>query len=174
MSLSKSAEKRMLTADEFEAVNRTRYPAIRELGRKELSDLVAALRKHRDKARDLSRQQRREMRGKAEPRGSTPAADNTGGAMKDQIFAGAVKRLNREIARHESAERRSAQSEKSRHALEVKKAGDKPVRPKPGRTGSRGMKSIPSDEPTVEADPREIGRVSQFVKKAQARRDSKS
>jgi hypothetical protein len=174
MSQSRAAEKRMLTADEFEAVNRTRYPAIRELGRTELSDLVAALRKHRDKARDVSRQQRREMRGKAEPRGSKPAADNSGGAMKDQIFAGAVKRVNRELARHESAERRSAQSEKSRHALALKKGGDKPDRPKPGRTASRDMKSVPSDEPTVEADRREIGRVSQFVKKAQARRDSKS
>lgn len=174
MSLSKAEEKRMLTADEFEAVNRSRYPAIRELGRKDLSELVAALRRHRDKARDLSRQQRREMRGKAEPRGPKPAADNSGGAMKDQIFAGAVKRVNREIARHDSAERRSAQSEKSRHALALKKAGDKPARPKPGRSASRGMKSIPSEEPTVEANPREIGRVSQFVKKAQARRDSKS
>lgn len=174
MSLSKAAEQRMLTADEFEAVNRSRYPAIREMTRKDLSDLVAALRGHRDKARDMSRQQRREMRGKSEPRGSKPAADNTGTAMKDQIFAGAVKRINREVARHDSAERRSAQGEKSRHALELKQAGDKPQRPKPGRTGSRGMKSIPSEQPTVEADPREIGRVSQFVKKSQARCDSKS
>lgn len=154
MSLSKAAEKRMLTADEFEAVNRTRYPAIRELGPKDLADLVGALRRHRDTARDLSRQQRREMRGKAEPRGSKPAADNSGGAMKDQIFAGAVKRVNREIARHESAERRSAQSEKSRHALALKKAGDKPDRPKPGRTASRGMKSVPSEEPASESRPR--------------------
>jgi hypothetical protein len=94
--------------------------------------------------------------------------------MKDQIFAGAVKRLNREIARHDATERRSAQGERSRHALALKKAGGKPDRPKPGRSASRGMKSIPSEEPTVDADPRETGRVSQFVKKAQARRDSKS
>jgi hypothetical protein len=36
------------------------------------------------------------------------------------------------------------------------------------------MRSTPSKEPTVETDPREIGRVTQFVKKSQARRDSKS
>jgi len=154
MSLSKAAEKRMLTADEFETVNRTRYPAIRELSRKDLSDLVAALRDHRHKARDSSRQQRRETRGKSEPRGPKPAAGNTGSAMKDQIFAGAVKRLNREIARHDSAERRSAQSEKSRHALDLKQKGSKPARPKPGRTGSRGMRSIPSEEPPAESKPR--------------------
>ena len=109
MSLSKSAEKRMLTAEEFETVSRTHHPEIRELSRKQLSDLVRRLREHRDKARDVARQQRREMRGKSEPRGATPAADNTGTAIKSEIFAGAVKRLNREIARHDQAERRSAQ-----------------------------------------------------------------
>jgi hypothetical protein len=174
MSLSKSAEKRLLTSDEFETVGRTHYPEIRELSRKDLSDLVRRLRDHRDKARDTARQQRREMRGKSEPRGATPAADNTGTAKKGEIFAGAVKRVNREIARHDQADRRSAQLEKSRHALQLKQASDRPDRPKPGRTASRGMRSTPSKEPTVETDPREIGRVSQFVKKSQARRDRRS
>jgi hypothetical protein len=175
MSLSKSAEKRLLTSDEFETVGRTHYPEIRELSRKDLSDLVRRLRDHRDKARDTARQQRREMRGKSEPRGATPAADNTGTAKKGEIFAGAVKRVNREIARHDQADRRSAQLEKSRHALQLKnQASDKPDHPKPGRTASRGMRSTPSKEPTVETDPREIGRVSQFVKKSQARRDRRS
>jgi hypothetical protein len=109
MSLSKSAEKRMLTAEEFETVSRTHHPEIRELTARQLSDLVRRLREHRDKARDVARQQRREMRGKSEPRGAKPAADNTGTAIKSEIFAGAVKRLNREIARHDQAERRSAQ-----------------------------------------------------------------
>jgi len=102
MSLSKSAEKRLLTADEFETVSRTHYPEIRELSRKDLSDLVRRLRDHRDKARDTSRQQRREMRGKSDPRGGAPAADNAGTAKKGEIFAGAVKRVNREIARRPS------------------------------------------------------------------------
>ena len=174
MSLSKSAEKRMLTAEEFETVSRTHQPEIRELSRKQLSDLVKRLRDHRDKARDVARQQRREMRGKSEPRGATPAADNTGTARKSEIFAAAVKRLNREIARHDQAERRSAQGAKSRHALEIKQSSAKRNQPNPGRTASRGMRSKPSDGPTVEANPAEIGRVSQFVKKSQARRDRKS
>ena len=106
MSLSKSAERRLLTADEFETVSRTHYPEIRQLSRKGLTDLVRRLREHCDKARDTARQQRRDMRGKAEPRGAAPAADNNGTARKGEIFAGAVKRLNREIARHNQAERR--------------------------------------------------------------------
>ncbi|HUF44447.1 MAG TPA: hypothetical protein VMN43_03820, partial [Aestuariivirgaceae bacterium] len=62
MSLSKALEKRMLTVDEFETVSRTRYPEIRDLTRQDLSDLVRRLRDHRDKARDVAHQQRREMR----------------------------------------------------------------------------------------------------------------
>jgi hypothetical protein len=150
MSLSKSAEKRMLTADEFETVSRTHYPEIRELTAKQLSDLVKRLRDHRDKARDTARQQRREMRGKSEPRGATPAADNTGTARKSEIFAGAVKRLNREIARHDQAERRSAQGAKSRN------------QPAAGRT-ARTTRSKPSKEPA-----------EQTAKKSPARGERKS
>ena len=174
MSVSQSEEKRLLTADEFQTVSRTHFPQIRELTRQDLSELVRRLRDHRDKARDISRQQRREMRGKSEPRGARPAADNTGTAMKGQIFASAVKRVNREIARLDQTGRRSAQVEKSNRALQLKQASAKQDHPKPGRTASRGMRSKPSQEPTVESDPREIGRVSQFVKKSQARRDRKS
>jgi hypothetical protein len=175
MSLSKAQEQRMLTADEFETVSRTHFPEIRDLTRKDLSDLVRRLRDHRDKARDVSRQQRREMRGKAEPRGARAAADNTGTSMKNQIFASAVKRVNREITRLDQAERRSTQSEMSRRALDLKnKANGQPDHPSAKRTASRGMRSKPSQERTVDIDPREIGRVSQFVKKSQARRDRKS
>jgi hypothetical protein len=174
MSVSQSEEKRLLTADEFQTVSRTHFPQIRELTRQDLAELVRRLRDHRDKARDIARQQRREMRGKSEPRGARPAADNTGTAMKSQIFASAVKRVNREIARLEQAGRRSVQVDKSRLALQLKQANTKRDHPKPGRTASSGMRSKPSQERTVESDPREIGRVSQFVKKSQARRDRKS
>jgi hypothetical protein len=34
------------------------------------------------------------------------------------------------------------------------------------------MQAKPSDRPTVQMDPREIGRVSQAIKVAQAKRDS--
>ena len=126
MGTSRAAEKRMLAADEFETVSRTHHPEIRKLSRKDLSDLLGRLRDHR----------------------------KAGTAMKSEVFAGAVKRLNREIARHDSAERRTGQSGKSRHALELKQAGDKPDRPKAGRAGSRGMKSIPSEESPAESKPR--------------------
>ena len=112
MGTSKRAEKRMLTAEEFETVSRTHHPEIRELARKDLSDLLGRLRGHRE----------------------------AGTALKREVFAGAVKRLNREIARQESAERRSAKGEKSRHDRDLAGAGGKPSKPAPAEKAAKKPK----------------------------------
>ena len=171
MSMPISTEQRMLTAAEFEVVKTTHYPDIAELTEGELADAARRLRDYRDKARDIARQQRREMRGKAEPRGTRPAKDNTGTTIKRQIFASALRRVNREATRIGKAQARAGQSEIARRALELKRANRMRHHPSAGRTAGDGMRSIPNRGPTVEADPREIGRVSQFVKAGQARRD---
>jgi hypothetical protein len=171
MSVPIATEQRMLTEAEFEVVKQTHYPEIAELSEEQLADATRRLRDYRDKARDVSRQQRREMRGKADPRGARPAKDNTGTAMKKQIFASALRRVNRERTRTEKDQRRASQSELARRALELKRANRVRHHPSSGRTAGRGMQPITNPGPTVEADPREIGRVSQFVKVGQARRD---
>jgi hypothetical protein len=53
----------------------------------------------------------------------------------------------------------------------AKKNATPPHHPEPGRTASKGMQPKVSSRRTVKADPREIGRVSQAVKVAQAKRD---
>lgn len=103
MSIPTATEKRLLTADEFETVARSHHPAIEALGKPELIALIRRLREFRDRSTDIARQQRREMRGKADPRGTRPAADNSGTTRKKQIFAQAVKRANRALARLEDA-----------------------------------------------------------------------
>ncbi|WP_029007868.1 hypothetical protein [Azospirillum halopraeferens] len=175
MSVPMATEKRMLTANEFEAVRKTHYPDICAMGRDDLVETAKLLREYRNKARDVSRRQRREMRGKADPRGARPAADNTGTSMKKQIFASALKRLNSEIRRADEASARAAatQSDLARRALELKRANRVRHHPSAGRTAGRGMSPNTSDAPTVTADPREVGRVSQFVKDGQARRDAR-
>jgi hypothetical protein len=171
MSMPISTEQRMLTAAEFEVVKSTHYPDIAALSKGALADAARRLRDYRDKARDIGRQQRREMRGKAEPRGTRPARDNTGTTIKRQIFASALRRVNREATRIGKAQARASQSEIAHRALELKRANRMRYHPSAGRTAGQGMRSIPNQGPTVEADPREIGRVSQFVKAGQARRD---
>lgn len=173
MSMTAEAERRALTAAEFELVRQTHHPAIRGLSREQLGEVVRRLRDHRDRARDISRQQRRELRGKAEPRGTAPATDNSGTKLKAQMLAGAVKRANREMARFAQASKRESQAKLSRQAFEMKRANQVRHHPDPGQTAGEGMRSLPSDARTTVADPREVGRVSQFVKDAQVQRDSR-
>ena len=161
----------MLTEAEFEAVEGTHYPAICGLPKVELIGIARRAREYRDKARDITRHRRRERRGKAEPRGTTPAPSEAGTSMKKQIFASALKRVNREIGRVEQAERRQVALANNRRALEMKRAGQVRHHPSAGRTASRGMRSVLNRGDTVQVDPREVGRVSQAVKAAQARRD---
>jgi hypothetical protein len=173
MSVPVSTEKRMLTANEFEVVEQTHYPAICRLSKEALADNLKLLRDYRNKARDRARQQRREMRGKSEPRGAAAARDNTGTEQKGEIFAGALKRLNRELSRIKKAESRKDQGEYARRALEMKRENRIRHHPSSGRTANRSMTMIENPSSTVTMDPREIGRVSQAVKAGQAQRDSR-
>ncbi len=99
MSIATKTERRLLTQSEAEIVEPTHYPAICSIPGDELEARRRLLRGYRDKARDVASQQRREMRGKGKARGAVSARDNTGTRMKQQIFAQALKRVNKEIAR---------------------------------------------------------------------------
>ncbi|MFN4088663.1 MAG: hypothetical protein ACK4QW_06405 [Alphaproteobacteria bacterium] len=171
MSLPLSTEKRILKQAEFELVARTHHPQIGELSRNELRDAARRLRDYRNKARDTARQQRREMRGKADARGARAAADDTGTNLKKTVFSAALKRVNRELGRLEQAGTAETQVDIARRALALKRANRVRHHPAGGRTAHEGMNPVTSDMPTVTVDPREIGRVSQFVKSGQARRD---
>lgn len=171
MGIPIATERRLLAQAELEAVEQTHYPQICALDRDALIEIARRVRAFRARARDIARRQRREMRGKADPRGARPAADDTGSALKAQVLAAALRRVNREIRRHEKAQPRASQGEIARRALELKRRNRVRHHPGAGRTAREGMRAIPNRGPTVETDPREIGRVSQFVKAGQARRD---
>lgn len=173
MSVPMSSERRRLTAAEFEAVEQTHHPRICALSDDERGTILRRIREYRDKARGIANQQRREMRRKADPRGGREAADNSGTSMKVRIFSSALKRLNREDRRMEQAAKRPAQSRMAHGALALKRANRAKHHPDSGQTASQGMRAITNDHRTVQTDPREIGRVSQFVKSSQVRRDSR-
>lgn len=171
MSIPTRTERRLLTADEFETVARSHRPAIESLEKPELVALIRRLRELRDRATDIARHQRREMRGKAEARGARPAADNTGTTNKKQVFVQALKRANRELVRIEDAEARPTMGEIGRRALELKRANARAPHHPGGRTARHGMRSNPSGRRTVTMDPREIGRVTVATARSQAKRD---
>lgn len=99
MSTPQRAESRVLDREEGEMVARTHLPALRDETDGELAELIRYLRDRRSRARDIARQQRREMRGKSPPSGASAATDNTGSREKGALLGEALKRASKESGR---------------------------------------------------------------------------
>lgn len=171
MGVEIAAERRLLTEDEYDPIARSHHPAVQGLARGDLIELARWLRSRRAKMRDTLHERRRVRRGKAEPRGvAAEPPSERGSAAKKQVFARALRRVNGRIERLRAEEKRDRAVAGLHKALQRKRAA--PVHhPSPGRTAGEGMGSNENEGPTVSVDPREVGRVSQFVRDAQARRD---
>jgi hypothetical protein len=112
------------------------------------------------------------MRGKAERPGASPARDNAGTKHKAAVLAGALKRLNNEKERRERLAAVPEQVRFAKKALQLKRASGKGHSGPSYRTAAKGMRNIENEKPERLLHPMEIGRVSQFVRDAQAKRDS--
>lgn len=137
MAESRRLEQRFLDKDERELVAATHHPELAGLDDATLKETVKRLRERRDRATDVARRQRREMRGKARPAGAAAAADDSGSRRKKQLLAAALKRANKEATRRRGA----AQRDPARRALAAKQAAKRPARPAPGRTAGQGMRA---------------------------------
>ena len=177
MSISRNHGDRLFDADERELVEKTRQPKIRDVSDGDLANVIRLLRERRKRARDVANRQAREMRGKADAAGRDPARQNLGTQKKAEALAGALKRANNERVRRAKASAAPSQVSIARRALRLRKAAEKAARgSNPAtydRTAGKGLRPIESDRVDDLSRPMEIGRVSQFVKDAQAKRDSR-
>ncbi len=94
-------EARLLTAAENELVAVTRPPEIERQSVDQLKAVARRLREAHDRAKAIGTRQAREMRGKAEPRGTTPATDNSGTVVKAQALRDALDRVEAELSRRD-------------------------------------------------------------------------
>jgi hypothetical protein len=165
---------RLLSAAELEVVNATQPPAIEQASNEQLKVLAQRLRRARDRAKDIGARQKREMRGKADPRGTKATRDNTGTLAKAQVLGEAIERVEEELSRRENlTTATTTQADLSRHALELKLSHPAPPHLGSGRAASEGMKPKERQKPLrVGASKGEVGRVAQEGKVAQARKDS--
>ena len=99
MSLPCKSERSCLSHDEFELVRVTHHPEIYELSPDQLRAVKVRLREQRNKAQALARQKQRELRGKADPRGKSFPGSADQPSQRKQIFAAALKRINKELDR---------------------------------------------------------------------------
>lgn len=173
MTIAMKAEQSLLKQDEFATLSQTHYPALYGVEGPVLSDMRQRVRSLHDKERTLARSMRRAIRGKGAERGGSFPGNVEKPTRRKQVFAGALKRLNREIHRRRAAEAREALREASSRALAMKTAADGARSPDPGRTAHHGMRSQESSRRRMAVNRAKVGSVSQATKNAQAVRDDR-
>src|SRR5215813_5741190 len=173
MSIPCKFERSILSHEEHETIRLTHHPAIYEVEVTELEAMRPRLRKMRDKERTLGRQKRREGRGKAEARGASFPGTAEHASERKQIFAAALKRLNKELGRLHNVAARTAHIEAARKALALHRAANFINYPAAGATANEGMVPKASTRRRKIIAGAKIGRVSQATKVAQAVRDAR-
>jgi hypothetical protein len=173
MSMPCKSERSQLSHEEFEMVRVTHHPAIYGLAPDELRAVKLRLQTHRDKARVLARQKQREMKGTAEPRGRSFPGTAELPRRRKQVFAAALKRVNKELDRLHKLAARTAHVEAARAALAQHRAAKFVHHPPAGATPHEGMqpRTIPRRRRRV--PPSRIGSISQATRVAQAIRDAR-
>jgi hypothetical protein len=173
MSVPCKFERSLLSHEEHEVVRFTHHPAIYEHDADGLKALRVRLRELRDKERTLVRQKQRERRGKVEPRGRSFPGTVDQPLHRKQVFAAALKRVNKELARIAKLAARTAHVEAARRALALHRAAKFAPYPPADGTAHEGMRPLPSRRRRTPVDREKIGRVSQATKVAQAVRDAR-
>ena len=174
MSASYKFEQSVLGHDEFETIRVTHHPGIYDLTNTDLRDIQVKLRKMRDRERTLARQKRREVRGKADPRGGSFPGTAEKPQQRKQIFSAALKRVNKELKRQRMLEARTANVESARRALALRRVENFVHHPAAGETSKGGLQPLPNRRRRWKVPAAKIGSISQAIKVAQAVRDSKA
>jgi hypothetical protein len=173
MAISCKFERSLVSHEEYGAIRASHHPDIYALDPPGLEKLRIRLRQMRDKEQTLVRQKQRERRGKAEPRGSSFPATTELPLLRMQVFAGALKRLNKEISRVRKLEARSANIDAARRALAMRRNANFTSYPAAGDAAKNGMNPQPSRRRMTRISGKRIGSISQATKASQAKRDSR-
>lgn len=173
MSINRKQEERALDKGELEMVAKSHHPELQQIDDKELSSLVKLLRERRDRARTETQRRKREIRGKAEPKGATASTLAAGNKVKLEVLASAVRRLNSERSRRERMASQLSQVQLSRAALRLKKTADDDADAPPNtRHAHEGMRKIASARRENLIRPMELGRLRKAASVAQAKTDN--
>lgn len=173
MSMSAKDEHTLLKSEEIAFVRSTHHPEIYELSRKDLVDARVRLREMRSKAKTITRQKQREERGKSDPRGKSFPGNADQPQRRKQIFASALKRINKELDRLDAIEARAHHVESARAAFaQVRSSRFAPAIPASSTSGS-GMALQESRRRRRVLPRSKVGSVLKQNKVAQAARDAR-
>lgn len=170
MAMTQREERTLLGHDAFQLVAPTHYPALEALPVEELRSLATRLRAEHARARDLIREGRRAKRGKGEARNAS-AAEAGKATRRKQVYAAALKRVNRRFEEL-THERRRAEHRAALKAALARRQALRATHPPAGFGAREGMRANPSGTRRTRVNPGVKGSVSQANKRAQARRDA--
>jgi hypothetical protein len=173
MSIPCKFERSILSFEEHQMVTRSHHPEIYECGLDDLKALRQQLRDLRGKTRTLALSRRREIRGKGPSRGASFPGTAEHLLQRKQVFAAALKRVNREIDRMEKLEARARHVEAARTALAMRRAAQFQHPPLNADKPNEGMRPLPNRRRRTSVPPSKIGSISQATKNAQAARDAR-
>jgi hypothetical protein len=173
MSVPRKLERSFLSHDEYETIRLTHHPAIYDVEPAELEAIRPACAKCAPRSKTLSRQKRREARGKRAARGASFPGTAERPSQRKQVFASALKRINKELERLHNLAARTAHVEAARQALALHRAANFIPYPSAGATASEGMAPRPSRRRKTIIEGAKIGRISQATKITQAVRDTR-
>ena len=175
MAITRKVEERALDAEERDLVAKSHHPALQEMSDEDLSQLVKLVRERRDRAKTQANQRRREMRGKAAPRGAGPSKSDEGSKTKLAVLAMAVRRINSEVERRRRMRAATEHVESARRALAMKEAnaGNAGSMAFNSRHAHHGMRNIASRKRQKLIDPMERGRLRKAAAISQATRDAR-
>lgn len=173
MAITTKQELRALSADERELVDMSGARAVKVLTDAQLSTLVKRLRTKRDRARTVAERQRRELRGKARPRGAAPSKADDGSRLKLTVLTAALARLDTETARRGKVKAKVSLVASAKKALALKQKA-KPAKP---ASKARGAAKVVRGKARVAVKKHVPGSVRGSVRKqgarVQAKRDSR-
>jgi len=173
MAISQKEEARALNADEHELVVKSHHPSLQALPDGELVDLVKLIRARREKAKSQADQRRREMRGKAAPKGAAPSKEDEGSKVKVAVLAMAMRRLNSEVARRRQMAASVTLADNAKKALAMKRGAESKGATFNSRHAREGMRNASNQRAQKLVRPMETGRLRKAASVAQAKRDGR-
>ncbi|UXN60712.1 hypothetical protein [Phyllobacterium zundukense] len=173
MAISRKEELRALNAEERILVEQSHHPALQEMNDADLSNLVKLARQQRDKAQTEANRRRREMRGKADPKGSAVSARDDGSQLKVAVLAMTMRRLNTEVERRRRLAASITLVENARNVLALKQQAPTRGNEFNTRYAHQGMRAKPNTKVNSLIRPMERGRQRAAAQVAQAKRDAR-
>jgi hypothetical protein len=173
MSMSVKDEHALLKSEEIALVRSTHHPEIYELSRKDLADAKSRLRDMRSKAKTITRQKQREERGKSEARGKSFPGNAEQPKRRKQIFAAALKRINKEFDRLNAIEAKAHHVESARIALAKVRSSKFTAAVPASTTSGSGMAPVESRRRRRVLPRAKVGSVLKQNKVAQTARDAR-